>query len=385
MTRALPLTLAVLVPLAFGQGGKGGKKGEEAPEAAPVKVNVGAAPKATDEAIARNAEKLAKEAESISAELGGEFHGAQGTAISIRAEEPLERVQALVRLGEAMLVELAADLSVDPIKDLWAQRLGPFHFYFFKSKDAFRDALETVLEKRFPRHNLKTDRAHLIDIGRFIRDLPSPLYAGEVQDYEHKIAHMVGQLSLVFLVRPGGAPRAAADKSDAEVIESEQITWLKEGCAMYASVRFVGSNQAYCVTNAKYVGSIAIANKDLDTAYRLVCVEMAKGDEKSKDFALLTRTETNALDYLDLAKSWSFFDWMMRDDNRPKLLATLKGMRSASFQASLKKNAGLSLDDLEAKWKAFVIEDYGGKRKTTTPPSKGKPEDPGKKGPKSKP
>jgi hypothetical protein len=370
------------------QGGKKGGKspgtgegGEEKLEAAPVKVNIGAVPKSTDEAIVKNAEKSKKESEALSTELGGDFHCAQGTTVAIRAEEPLDRIQDLVRVAETMLVELSADLGVDPIKDLWAARLGPFQVYCLKSKASLSDALP-YLEKRFPRHNLKSGRSMLLDIGRFIFETPSPLAGGEVDDYEHTLGHWMGQLTLYFLVRP---MTAAPEKTDLEVLESESISWLSEGCAMYAAVRFLGSNRTYCVTDAKYVGKIAIANKDLDTAYRLVCLEMANGDEKSKDFALLTKSDTNALDYLDLAKSWSFFDWMMRDENRPKLVAVLKGMRSGSFAASLKKNAGMSLEDLEAKWKAFVTEEYGGKKKAAAPPAKGKAEKPDKKPPKSKP
>jgi hypothetical protein len=149
-------------------------------------------------------------------------------------------------------------------------------------------------------------------------------------------------------------------------------------------VRFVGANRVYCVSDTRYVGKTGMADKDLDTSYKLVCLEIAQGEEdKAKDFASLIKTEQNALNYLDLAKSWSFCDWMMRAENRPKFLAVMAGMRYSSFQTSVKNNLGWSLSDLESEWKKFVIGEYGGKKKTAPadPKAKGKdaPKDPKKK------
>lgn len=362
---AAVIALALVVtPFAVAQGGKGGKRpdptedGEGEPAA--VKVNVGAVPKAVNDAIAKYAEKSAKEAADLTAELGGDFNAAQSLTIALRAEEPLDRIKELVQLSETMLAELCADLQVDPVKDLWAAKLGPMNFYYFKSKASFNDAYP-FLTKRFPSHKLASQKQRILDTGRFIREMPSPLAGGEVLDYEYQLAHVIGQTALFFTVRAAGIA-SAQSKEDGEILQAESLSWLMEGCAMYSSVRFLGSNRTYCVSDSKYVGNIAMADKDLDSAYRLVCVEMADGEEKSKDFALLNRTETNALDYRDLAKSWSYFDWMMRDENRPKLIAILKGMRQGSFEASLKKNGGMSLADLESAWKKFVLDDYSGKK-----------------------
>jgi hypothetical protein len=409
LTVSLVLLASVLVTssVAGAQGGKGpggkgpgGKPdaGSEAKEGA-VKVTVAPAPKSVDEAMTKNVEKMKKECDQITEKIGSDVRGAQGLTIAFRAEESQDRVNQLTKLGEAMVFELAADFQVDAVKDLWASKQGPFQMFCFKSKASFGDAHREFLEKRFPGHNLEPQRKRHLDIGRFIAAGPSPLAAGEVDLYEHSMAHWIGQ-ELVFWVTHAGVPsqakkptppagetpeaRAAAEKKEMEQREKEDPSWLEEGFAIYASVRFVGANRVYCVSDTRYVGKTGMADKDLDTSYKLVCLEIAQGEEdKAKDFASLIKTEQNALNYLDLAKSWSFCDWMMRAENRPKFLAVMAGMRYSSFQTSVKNNLGWSLSDLESEWKKFVIGEYGGKKKTAPadPKAKGKdaPKDPKKK------
>jgi hypothetical protein len=413
---AVPILFTTAAALIFAgaalaQGGKGGKDktpkpGDDKKEEAPIKINIGNPPKAVDEAISKNADKMKKECQVLSEKIGSEVHGAQGTVIALRLEEPVERVASLTRAAEAMVYEIAPELEVDPVTDLWAKSRGPFNIFYFKTKATFGDALRDFIEKRFPEHKLNNDttRKRLLEIGRFIYEDPSPLAAGEVANYEESIAHGVGQMMAHYIIR-GGPPFKVAktgddgkpadskpanggytgpDKAEIEQIKAEPNSWLREGFAMYTSVRFLGKNGVYCVTDSRYIGNVDIANKDLDTAYRLVCLEMAQGEEdKAKDFATIIKTDTNALNYLDLAKSWSFFDWMMHPENRPKLAAVLKGMRNGSFVGSLKRNAGLSMADLEAKWKEYVLKEYGGKKKAgpATDP-KGKKPDP--KDPKKK-
>lgn len=409
---SLGLCALVAAPaLAQGKGKDKGPKpagGEEEKKEGPVKTNVAPPPKSVDEAIAKNMDKMKKESAQISEKIGSEVAGAQGLAIALRAEEPLERVVQLVKLGEGMLFELSNDFGLDPVKDLWAGKLGPFQMFCFKSKASFGDAYREFLEKRFPSHGLGNDatRKRHLDIGRFISHEPSPLVAGEVDNHEYAIAHWVSQEFVHILTRRGLPPLVAsapatagdgaegepkkpggahvADKAEIEQMKAEDGSWLHEGFALYGSVRFVGANRMYCVSDTRYVGKTGIADKDLDTSYRLVCLEMAQGEEdKAKDFATLVKTENNALNYLDLAKSWSFFDWMMRTENRPKLLALLSGMRSGSFQGSVQRSLGWSLSDLESNWKKFVLAEYGGKKKPAAPDPKGKkadPKDPKKKG-----
>jgi hypothetical protein len=405
----LAAALCVLTAGAAAQGGKGGKKdgpkpAAEEPKEAAVKANVGATPKEVEEAITKNADKMKKECQTLSEKIGSEIHGAQGTVVALRAEESADRVLHLTKLAETMVYELSRDFGVDPVKDLWAAKLGPFHMFCFKSKSSFGDAYREFLEKRFGTYGLanETERKQILEIGRFIREEPGPLAGGEIDAHEYSIAHWISQQYVHYLTRLGMPPIArkvasgdgeapatkpatvGVTKEEMEILKNEDRAWIQEGFAMYGSVRFLGANRTYCVTNSRYLGKTGIADKDLDTSYRLVCLEMAQGEEdKMKDFATLVKTENNSLNYLDLAKAWSFFDWMMREDNRPKLLALLTGMRSGAFQTSLKKNLGLSLAELEAQWKDFVLKDYGGKKKTTpTPDPKDKkpnPKDPKKK------
>lgn len=401
-----------LTPLAIGQTKKptppkpsGGDDGTASAEKTATKVNIGAVPKGVDEAIKKNEDKVKKEAEKISGQVGGEFHGAQGLCLAIYAEEPADRLRQLVRMSDTMVFELAKDLEVEPLDDLWAKRFGPFNAYCFKSKATFGDAYREYLEKRFPSHGLNRNRQGIIDTGRFIMSGPSPLAGGEVDDYEGSLAHWMGQTVITYMMRMGppfknvkaavpteggtggskeqidgpeqddGPPKPLPvkpqEKKDKdEALEKEELSWLTEGFAIYASVRFIGANRTYCVSDTKYVGSIAVADKDRDTAYKLICYEVANGTEdKGKDFALLTKTDNNALGYVDLAKSWSFFDFMMRPENRPKLIATLKGMRGpVSFERSLKLATGWSLSDLETNWKKYAMDEYGGKKKKPTGP-----------------
>lgn len=403
--RSRLLALACLMLLAGGAAAQGGKSpgGKGKPEPAgdavegAVKVNVTPPPKAVDDAIAKNAEKMKAEAAQISERIGSDVAGAQGLTVAIRAEEPQARVNQLTKLGDAMVFELAGDFGLDPVKDLWPGKLGPFHMFCFKTKSSFGDAHREFLEKRFPSHQLEPQRKRHLEIGRFIAQSPSPLAAGEIDAYEYSIAHWLGQ-EFVFSIITLGAPstakkpapptgdtpeaKAAAEKRELEIRQREHLSWLLEGFAIYTSVRFLGANRTYCVSDTKYIGKIGTADKDLDTSYRLVCLEMAQGEEeKAKDFATIVKTENNSLNYLDLAKAWSFCDWMMHPDNRVKFLAVMAGMRMSSFQTSLLTNMGWTLSDLETNWKKFVLEEYGGKKKPPAPAPKGKdaPKDPKKK------
>lgn len=404
------LPLVLLTPAAFGQGGKkpgptpGGDDGT-AGEAAPVKVNVGGTPKGVDEAIKKNADKIEKECKKITDQIGADFHGAQGLTLTIFSEEPADRIQQLVRMGEAMLFELAKDFEVDPVADLWAKRSGPFYMYHFKSKSSFTDACRGYLDKRHASHGLNPSAFQ--DVGGLILPFPSPLSAMWAnENVESKMAHRIGQMFMEYLSRVGPRfPEPKAEAKDGETApdgpatgeapkplkpgekepEIEQTEWLTEGMAMYSAIRFTGVNALYCIANANYAGGIAIADKNRDTAYRLICLEIAQGTEdKGKDFALLTKTDLNALSFLDLAKSYSFIDWAMLPANRAKFVATFKGMRGGrSFATSLKKAQGWTMADLEDNWKKYVLEEYGGKKKKPAAPDP-KAKDPKAKDPKKK-
>jgi hypothetical protein len=402
-----PLALSLMIVAGFfafsGSASAQGKGKDKAPKPReekkeePSKFTGSPPPKAVDEAISKNADKMKKDCQTLSEKMGSEVHGAQGTMIAITLEEPTERATSLTKMGEAMVYELAPELDVDPLQDLWAKNKGPFNLYLFKTKASFGDAYREFLEKRFASYGLagENERKRILEIGRFIREEPGPLGGGEVTNYEEHLAHMVGQMVAHYMAngRPllkqvktgddGKPAYTGPTKEEIEQMKGEQQAWLHEGFAMYCSVRFVGRNAVYCVSDSRYVGKTGMADKDLDTSYRLVCLEMAQGEEdKAKDFATIIKTETNALNYLDLAKSWSFFDWMMRPENRANLSAVMKGMRNGSFQGSLKRNTGMSLSDLESKWKEFVLKEYGGKKKSTPPDPKNKKPDP--KDPKKK-
>ncbi|MFN0206278.1 MAG: hypothetical protein ACKVS6_08180 [Planctomycetota bacterium] len=404
------LPIVLLTSSALAQGGKKpGPSGDDGTsgEAAPVKVNITGTPKGVDEAIKKNDDKIKKECEKLSGQIGADFHGAQGLTIAIFAEDPTDRIQQLVRMADSMVFDLAKDFGVDAVADLWAKRAGPFYMYHFKSKSSFTDACRGYLDKRHASHGLGKNLAGFQDVGGLILAFPSPLASDwELDNIESEIAHRIGQTFMTYVSRVG--PRfpepkplatdgeAAADgpstgeapkpmKPGEKEPEIEQIEWLTEGMAMYSAIRFTGSNSMYCITNAKYAGGIAIADKNRDTAYRLICLEIAQGTEdKGKDFAQLTKTDLNALTFLDLAKSYSFIDWAMQPAHREKFVATFKGMRGQrSFATSLKRATGWTLSDLEDNWKKYVLEEYGGKKKKPTAPDP-KAKDPKAKDPKKK-
>jgi hypothetical protein len=406
-----------LTPAVLAQGGKpkpgpkGGDDGTSGAEAAPVKINTSGIPKGVPEAIKNNTEKMKKECEKISGQIGAEFHGAQGPTVALYSEDPQDRVQKLVEMSESIIFDLSKDFQIDPLADLWAKRMGPFNMFHFKSKGSFTDACRGYLDKRFPSHSLGKNPGAFQDVGGYITPLPSPIACDwEQNNIESAMAHRIGQTFAIYVARLGprfaepkpevkegdGAPPTDPPKEPTtgdppkplnpnaqKEPEREELAWLEEGMAMYTAIRFTGVNAMFCITDTKYVGAIAIADKNRDTAYRLICIEIANGTEdKAKDFAQLTKTDLNALTFIDLAKSYSLFDWLMRAENRPKIVQTMKGMRGGvTFAASLKKATGWSMSEFESQWKKFVLDEYQnkGKKKPSAPTPDPKGKDPKKK------
>ena len=286
-----------------------------------------------------------------------------------------------------MVYELAPELDVDPLQDLWAKNKGPFNLYLFKTKASFGDAYREFLEKRFASYGLagENERKRILEIGRFIREEPGPLGGGEVTNYEEHLAHMVGQMVAHYMangrpllkqVKTGDDGKPAYTGPTKEEIEqmkgssrrgSRGLRHVLLGALRWAERRLTAS------ATADMWEKTGMADRTSDTSYRLVCLEMAQGEEdKAKDFATIIKTETNALNYPDLAKSWSFFDWMMRPENRANPSAVMKGCATAPSRARSSATPGCHSRISSRSGREFVLKEYGGKKKSTPPDPKNK-------------
>ena len=90
-----------------------------------------------------------------------------------------------------------------------------------------------------------------------------------------------------------------------------------------------------------------------------MCHDIISGaTETTHPFGEIFRKKLNDLDYADLAKSWSLVDFLMTEhrDTFPTYIQKVRGY--PDDEAAFRDIFGWSLNDLEGKWKDYVLKNY---------------------------
>ncbi|MBI3818994.1 MAG: hypothetical protein HY286_09920 [Planctomycetes bacterium] len=125
--------------------------------------------------------------------------------------------------------------------------------------------------------------------------------------------------------------------------------WLEEGFAMYTAVRWAGKNTTYCYNPSSYAGNVGGSKKGEDTAYTLICKEIAQ-DKTDSPIEVLAKKKLNQLDDKDLAKSFSLVKMLIEKEPETGL-AFLRLYSSQNVARVLKASYKLSPAEFDERWR----------------------------------
>lgn len=125
--------------------------------------------------------------------------------------------------------------------------------------------------------------------------------------------------------------------------------WLHEGFAMYTAVRWGGKNTTYCVNVSSYAGNVGGVKKGEDTAYALLCKEIAQ-DKSDTPIEGLSKKKLNQLDDKDLAKCFSLVK-MMVEREPEKGLPFLRLYSSQNVARVLKASYKMPPAEFDDHWR----------------------------------
>ena len=129
--------------------------------------------------------------------------------------------------------------------------------------------------------------------------------------------------------------------------------WLEEGFAFWVSTSHVGRNTAYCLTMTEY-GKGSVADKDLDTAYVVVCRELAN-EKKNRPFRELAVRGLNLLDYQDLAQGWATVRYIV-EGHPDAFLKFFKSYNVKDQAKTLQDAFGVTPEQFDEGWQDWVLK-----------------------------
>ncbi len=136
--------------------------------------------------------------------------------------------------------------------------------------------------------------------------------------------------------------------------------WMRQGFAMNLAIHEFGVSLLTFVTDTKYENNVEIADKNSDNAYKLLCWDMIEGrlETGTHPWNELRKKDLNALDYADLAKSWSMVDFLMNEkkEELKKFLAICAQHKDE--EDALRAAFGFDGLELDKQWEAYVRANY---------------------------
>lgn len=289
--------------------------------------------------IQANTDADAKIADELFDFFGQKFSVATSEHFSLRAQMPMEEVHRHLALAERLFVTCNKLFDLEPGFRHWQ---GQYLMFHVKQKGTYNDLIEW-LDKHVTEFDAE-QKKFFKDGGGLIDTVPNPLGArveGSLP-YERGIAHWVGQTYIDWLAFAAAPP------------------WLSEGFAAYTAVNEFGANEIYCSTNTKYANNVEMADKNKDSAYKLICLDLVAGAlDDPHVFADMAAKSLNQLDYADLAKGWSLCDFFMREHpaDFKKFVQNLRRHNGDSLLC-LKETLGWTAEDLDSNWKEYVNANY---------------------------
>ncbi|MBL8694021.1 MAG: hypothetical protein JNJ88_07975 [Planctomycetes bacterium] len=278
-----------------GKDGSGAGKGGSQKGASKDATERHAAPdysKATGEQIAKNAAADRAEAEELKAQLGEAPTVISSAHFSLKGAIEAEAAREALELAEQAYAELnihfekPANAAAFP-----SARGGKIHCYFLRDPAAVRELLP-YLESKFGALEPYLRQDVLKGSGKAANATNSFAITKSDVDPKTYLLHQLGQVYIEAFIA-GETPPA-----------------ISEGFGVYVAVRWGGKNTTYCFNPDSYKGSVGKTAKGEDTAYLLLCKEMAQ-DKSDASFEALVKRKLNQLDDKDIAKLWSLVRmWM---------------------------------------------------------------------------
>lgn len=305
-----------------------------------------------------------EEGKALADQLGVDIGVAASKHFALRVQGEQKQAEEQLAYCEQVYQALRETFGIPLDKSLWG---GQSNFYVLADEANFLDSF-TYLDRKWAKiygFDNDQEKGFLRNSGRFtLRYSKVPakfgsLNAGYIDiPWQAYYSNVVGMLVSAYFAGP-------------QVVDDRYTNWLDEGMAIWSAMTYHGENLLYRVTNAKYDGASSIANKNADSAYKLVCKEMATGVLEQKAFSQLSNTELNDLDYKDLAKCWSIVSFFIElhldkfvefqkemrrveivDDEKPELAVR------RHVERKLQKVFGWTADDLDKQWATYVKARY---------------------------
>lgn len=308
--------------------------------------------------------EIAEEGKALGEQLGVDIGVAASKHFALRIQGEQKLADEQLAYCEQIYAALCQTFGLPLEKPLWN---GQANFYIFADEANFLDAFAFLDRKWAKLYSFESEeeKKRLRSGGRFVRVHSrnpakfASLNAGFIDiPWQAYYANTIGMLVSANFAGPHRVP-------------DRYTNWLDEGIAIWSSITYHGENLLYRVTNAKYDGKSAIANKNADSAYKLVCKEMASGILEQKPFSQLANTELNDLDYKDLAKCWSLTSFLI-ELHLDKFVELQREMRNPELpegenpelavrrhvERKLQKVFGWTPDQLDQEWAKYVKARY---------------------------
>lgn len=301
---------------------------------------------------AERAEEDSKVKNDLEGHFGQKFSAASSKSFQFAVQMPPEEADFHVYVAEKSLFDANAMFDLPPGTQAWQGRFMIFHA---KQKGTYTDMVDW-LDKNVAEIKPETKKFFKDGGGLSTMTQKGPLCAHYETNVPLKnaIPQWIGNFYVTAVSR-GGARE-----------------WLQQGFGMYLAIHQFGVSLLTFVTETKYENTVEIADKNSDSAYRLICWDIVNGkfaeDGESKAWSELRTKDLNSLDYADLAKCWSLVDFFMTEHREKFQEYVRKCGGYKDEEEALRAVFGWDGAALDDAWAEFVKTNYEKVPQTKAPP-----------------
>jgi hypothetical protein len=271
--------------------------------------------------------------------FGQKFSAASSRSFQLAVQMPPEEADFHVRVAEKCLYDANMMFDMPESTVAWGGRFMIFHVL---QKGTFVDLVDW-LDKNVAEIKPETKKFFKDGGGLVTGTSKGPLCAHYETNVPLKnaIPQWIGNIYISGYSR-GGARE-----------------WLQQGFGMYLAIHEFGVSLMTFVTEKKYENAVELADKNSDSAYKLICHDIIAGRFETKHPWNEIRVKNlNALDYVDLAKCWSMVDFLMTEKREEfkeflKICGTVEDEEEA-----MRKALGMDGHALDQAWEQFVLANY---------------------------
>lgn len=286
--------------------------------------------------------------------FGQKFSAASSKSFQFAVQMPPDEADLHVRIAEKSLFDANEMFDLDPSTQPWQGRFMIFHVL---QKGTFVDMVDW-LDKNVAEIKPETKKFFKDGGGLSSNTAKGPLCAHYETNVplRNAIPQWIGNFYIQAVSRGGTRE------------------WMRQGFGMYLAIHEFGVSMMTFVTETKYENAVELADKNSDSAYKLICRDIIDGrfKEDSKAWNDLRMKGLNALDFVDLAKCWSLVDFFMTE-HREKYKEYVAAVgRYEDEEEALRAVFGWDGAQLDELWAEFVKTNYEAVPQTKAPPKKPK-------------